>query len=56
MQSLTLESATERTPGQLGGIWPRLHVKACTGGMIVLVFIFIGILGPSLAPHDPNKQ
>jgi len=33
-----------------------LHVKAFTGGVIVLAFIFIGILGPSFAPHDPNKQ
>jgi len=56
MQSLTLESATERTPGRLAGVWPRLHVKAFTGGTIVLAFIFIGIIGPSLAPHDPNKQ
>jgi len=35
---------------------PRLHVKAFTGGMIVLTFILVGILGPALAPHDPNKQ
>jgi len=33
-----------------------LHVKAFTGGMIVLAFIIIGIIGPSVAPHDPNKQ
>jgi peptide/nickel transport system permease protein len=56
MRSLTLESATERAPGILGRVLPRLHVKAFTGGMIVLFFIFIGIAGPSLAPHDPNKQ
>jgi peptide/nickel transport system permease protein len=35
---------------------PRLHVKAFTGGLIVLVFILVGIFGPVLAPHDPNKQ
>jgi peptide/nickel transport system permease protein len=35
---------------------PRLHVKAFSGGMIVLFFILIGIIGPSVAPHDPNKQ
>jgi peptide/nickel transport system permease protein len=56
MQSLTLESATEASPGWLGKILPRLHVKAFTGGMIVLLFILIGVIGPSLAPHDPNKQ
>ncbi|HLN82866.1 MAG TPA: ABC transporter permease [Candidatus Binatia bacterium] len=55
MQSLTLESATEKSV-----VWPRLlprlHVKAFTGGLIVLVFIVIGIIGPSIAPFDPNKQ
>jgi peptide/nickel transport system permease protein len=56
MRSLTLESATERAPGLLGRVLPRLHIKAFTGGTIVLFFIFIGIAGPSLAPHDPNKQ
>ncbi|HEX7231472.1 MAG TPA: ABC transporter permease [Candidatus Binatia bacterium] len=35
---------------------PRLHVKAFTGGLIVLLFILIGIIGPSIAPFDPNKQ
>ena len=56
MQSLTLESATERSPGRVARILPRLHAKAFTGGMIVFVFILIGIVGPWLAPHDPNKQ
>jgi peptide/nickel transport system permease protein len=56
MRSLTLESAIERPVSRLGRILPRLHVKAFTGGAIVLVFILIGIIGPWLAPHDPNKQ
>ncbi|HEX5607954.1 MAG TPA: ABC transporter permease [Candidatus Binatia bacterium] len=55
MQSLTLESATDKSV-----VWPRLlprlHVKAFTGGVIVLLFIVIGIIGPSIAPFDPNKQ
>jgi peptide/nickel transport system permease protein len=55
MQSLTLESATNKSV-----VWPRLlprlHVKAFTGGVIVLLFIVIGIIGPSIAPFDPNKQ
>jgi peptide/nickel transport system permease protein len=55
MQSLTLESATEQSAGRAKRL-PRLHVKAFTGGLIVLTFIFVGILGPLLAPHDPNKQ
>jgi peptide/nickel transport system permease protein len=56
MQSLTLESATEQTPGALARLLPRLHVKAFTGGVIVLSFILVGIFGPLLAPRDPNKQ
>ena len=56
MQSLTLESATEKTPGLVGRLAPRLHAKAFTGGLIVLTFIVVGILGPALAPYDPNKQ
>lgn len=52
---MTLESATDKSV-----VWPRLlprlHVKAFTGGVIVLLFIIIGIIGPSIAPFDPNKQ
>src|SRR5436190_5741717 len=55
MQSLTLESATEKSASVPRG-FPRLHVKAFTGGAIVLLFIVIGIIGPTVAPHDPNKQ
>lgn len=56
MPSLTLESVTEEGPGFLARLLPRLHAKAFTGGMIVLLFIAVGILGPKIAPHDPNKQ
>src|SRR5262249_33864695 len=56
MQSLTLESATEKTPGLVGRLVPRLHTKAFTGGLIVLTFIVVGILGPAVAPYNPNKQ
>jgi len=56
MQSLTLESATEEGGTAHPRMLPRLHVKAFTGGLIVLVFILVGIFGPVLAPHDPNKQ
>lgn len=55
MQSLTLESATEKSVVE-PRLMPRLHVKAFTGGVIVLLFIIIGIIGPSIAPFDPNKQ
>ena len=56
MQSLTLESATEAKASRLERVLPRLHAKAFTGGAIVFVFVVIGIFGPALAPHDPNKQ
>jgi peptide/nickel transport system permease protein len=56
MQSLTLESVTEKSPGSLALLLPRLHAKAFTGGLIVLTFILVGIFGPYFAPHDPNKQ
>lgn len=56
MQSLTLESVTEKSPGALARLLPRLHAKAFTGGLIVLTFILVGIFGPYIAPHDPNKQ
>ncbi|HME61689.1 MAG TPA: ABC transporter permease [Candidatus Binatia bacterium] len=56
MQSLTLESATEERGGARLRKLPRLHVKAFTGGLIVLTFILVGAFGPALAPHDPNKQ
>ena len=56
MQSLTLESATEERHSLRSRIFPRLHVKAFTGGVIVLIFIAVGILGPGFAPADPNKQ
>jgi len=56
MQSLTLESATDRSAGRLARLVSALHVKAFTGGAIVAIFVLVGILGPLLAPHDPNKQ
>jgi peptide/nickel transport system permease protein len=56
MQSLTLESATEERRAAQPRKLPRLHVKAFTGGLIVLVFMLVGIFGPLLAPRDPNKQ
>jgi len=56
MQSLTLESATEKSPGAVAKPFPRFHVKAFSGGLIVIAFIMIGIFGPLFAPHNPNKQ
>jgi peptide/nickel transport system permease protein len=56
MRSLTLESASEKSPGAISSALGRLHAKAFSGGSIVLIFILLGIFGPLLAPHDPNKQ
>ena len=56
MQSLTLESATENAAGARSKRVPRLHAKAFSGGLIVALFVFVGVLGPGLAPVDPNKQ
>jgi peptide/nickel transport system permease protein len=53
---LTLESATEERQAVRASKLPRLSVKAFTGGAIVLIFIMVGLLGPGLAPADPNKQ
>jgi len=35
---------------------PRLPAKAFAGGMIVFIFIAVGVLGPAVAPYNPNKQ
>lgn len=56
MRSSTLESAIERRAEAEARWLPKLHVKAFTGGVIVLLFILIGIFGPWFAPHDPNRQ
>jgi peptide/nickel transport system permease protein len=56
MQSLTLESATDRHGGVAARVLPLLHAKAVSGGLIVALFILVGIAGPSIAPYDPNKQ
>jgi len=56
MQSLTLESATDERAIAPARKLPRLHVKAFSGGLIVLMFILVGVFGPALAPQDPNKQ
>ena len=56
MQSLTREFATEENSVAPAQRMARLPVKAFTGGMIVIVFIVVGIFGPLFAPHDPNKQ
>ena len=55
MQSLTLESDTN-TRSQLAWLRPWMRTKVYAGGLIVLVFIVVGTIGPLVAPYDPNKQ
>ncbi len=33
-----------------------MRTKVYAGGLIVLTFIIVGIMGPLVAPYDPNKQ
>lgn len=56
MQSLTLESATDARALARPRRLPRLPVKAFTGGLIVTLFIVVGIFGPALTRQDPNRQ
>jgi peptide/nickel transport system permease protein len=35
---------------------PWLRTKIYIGGTIVLTLIFLGLLGPALAPYNPNEQ
>lgn len=56
MQSLTLESATDARAVIRSRRLPRLPVKAFTGGLIVMLFILVGIFGPAMTAQDPNRQ
>ncbi len=55
MQSSTLESATSPRAWH-AWLRPWMRTKVYTGGLIVLTFIVVGILGPLAAPYDPNRQ
>lgn len=64
MDSLTRESATSPAPADLTAhhpaslTWLRrwMRVKVHVGGFIVLILIVVGIVGPLVAPHNPNAQ
>jgi len=64
MESLTQESATSRSPaapdtGRHNGLaWlrPWMRVKVYVGGFIVMILVVVGIVGPLIAPHNPNAQ
>ncbi len=55
MQSSTLESAIKEVPA-VSWLRPWMRAKVYAGGLIVLVFIVVGMVGPMVAPYDPNKQ
>lgn len=55
MQSSTLASVTSPR-NQLAWLRPWMRTKVYAGGLIVLTFIIVGIMGPLVAPYDPNKQ
>ncbi len=55
MQSSTLASVTSPRH-QLAWLRPWMRTKVYAGGLIVLTFIIVGIMGPLVAPYDPNKQ
>ncbi len=55
MQSSTLASVTSPRL-QLAWLRPWMRTKVYAGGLIVLTFIIVGIMGPLVAPYDPNKQ
>lgn len=49
------EPSGAKRPGR--GWWRRwMRVKVYAGGLIVLLFVVVGILGPLVAPYDPNHQ
>ena len=54
----TQEYATNAAGGSASGAWVRrqMNVKAFLGGLIVMTLIAVGLLGPLLAPYDPNDQ
>jgi len=40
----------------LAWLRPWMKTKVFVGGLIVLTLIVVGIVGPAVAPYDPNKQ
>ena len=64
MDSLTPESATRPAAAalatgkeaNLAWLRPWMQTKAIAGGVIVSSLIVVGIIGPFVAPYDPNKQ
>ncbi len=64
MQSSTLASATSAAAARpvegrgsiLRWIRPWMRAKVYAGGLIVLALIVVGLLGPQVAPYDPNFQ
>ncbi len=51
IQELEVSLPTEAAPPR-----PSIHAKVFSGGLIVVVLIIVGVLGPWMAPYDPNAQ
>ncbi|MGH7772681.1 MAG: ABC transporter permease [Candidatus Binatia bacterium] len=64
MDSLTRESATRAIPSALAPaereararLRPWMRMKVFVGGLIVLILVVVGTVGPWVAPHNPNAQ
>ncbi|HKA34514.1 MAG TPA: ABC transporter permease [Candidatus Binatia bacterium] len=57
MPSSILESATDaRVTTREARRVRRLPLKVVAGGIVVAALVFVGILSPWLAPHDPQHQ
>ncbi len=57
-QSVTEDEVLTTTAGtQPGMLWLLLGNRvAVAAGLVVLAFVAIGVLAPTIAPHDPNLQ
>ena len=61
MPSSIPESATSPVPiglgaGQSLALRPWRRAKAWVGGALVLTLVVLGLIGPAIAPYDPNAQ
>ncbi len=53
---LARQAAEERRQRIRKALRPWMKVKIVSGGIIVLLLIFVGITAPLISPYDPNAQ
>ncbi len=53
-QTPTLSAAATAKLVRLRSLWHHLPLKAKVGALILAIYILIAILGPTIAPFDPN--